>query len=267
MMGCIGTGSRNFHINPFYMNRTVIVTGGSKGLGASISAAFYAAGDKVAILSRNDTGFAAQLGERARFFATDISKPSLIKTSFEQVLQWAGSIDVLVNNAGYSGWKPLEKIDEDFWDNMIATNLKGVLFASQNAAAVMKAGSSIINISSLAGKRGSANNSVYCASKFGVNGITQSLAKELGIHGIRVNAVCPVYLRTEGLEEALNETDSPAKGGDLSNYLNEFAKTQTALGVLPTEEQVAATCVFLASDGAGAITGQCINVDCGVLPQ
>jgi NAD(P)-dependent dehydrogenase (short-subunit alcohol dehydrogenase family) len=183
------------------------------------------------------------------------------------MIKWTGNIDVLINNAGYSGWKPLEKIDEDFWDEMIDTNLKSVLFASQAALAAMQKGASIVNISSLAGKRGSANNAVYCASKFGVNGITQSLAKELGSRGIRVNAVCPVYLRTPGLEEALQENDSPTKGNDLTSYLDEFAKTQTALGVLPTEQQVADTCVFLASKEAGAITGQCINVDCGVLPQ
>lgn len=249
------------------MSRTVIITGGSKGLGASIAKAFYEAGDYVALLSRSDNGFAASLGERARFFQADISKPAEIKKVFTEVYSWRNTIDILINNAGYSAWQPLEKIEEDFWDQMINTNLKSVLFASQAAVASMKAGAAIINISSLAGKRGSANNAVYCASKFGVNGITQSLAKELGVKGIRVNAVCPVYLRTAGLEEALQENDSPTKGADLTVYLNEFAKTQTALGVLPTEQQVADTCVFLASKAAGAITGQCINVDCGVLPQ
>ncbi len=249
------------------MNRTVIITGGSKGLGATIARSFYDAGDHVALLSRSDNGFATSLGERARFFQADISKPEEIKKTFEKIIGWRNTIDILINNAGYSAWQPLEKIEEDFWDQMINTNLKSVLFASQAAVASMKAGAAIINISSLAGKRGSANNAVYCASKFGVNGITQSLAKELGVKGIRVNAICPVYLRTPGLEEALQENDSPTKGADLTAYLNEFAKTQTALGVLPTEQQVADTCVFLASKAAGAITGQCINVDCGVLPQ
>lgn len=247
--------------------RTIVITGGSKGLGAAITKAFHAAGDKVAVVSRNDSGLANELGENAKFFQADVSKPAEIKIAFAEIIKWSGSIDVLINNAGYSGWQPLGKISEDFWDTMIDTNLKSVLFASQAAVAEMKNGSAIVNISSLAGKRGSANNAVYCASKFGVNGITQSLAKELGAKGIRVNAVCPVYLRTPGLEEALQENDSPTKGGDLGSYLNDFAKTQTALGVLPTEQQVADTCVFLASVAAGAITGQCINVDCGVLPQ
>jgi NAD(P)-dependent dehydrogenase (short-subunit alcohol dehydrogenase family) len=247
--------------------RTIVVTGGSKGLGAAITKAFHAAGNKVAVLSRNDSGLAGELGSNVKFFKADVSKPKEIKTAFAGILKWAGSIDVLINNAGFSGWQPLDKITEDFWGQMIDTNLKSVLFASQAAVGEMKSGSAIVNISSLAGKRGSANNAVYCASKFGVNGITQSLAKELGAKGIRVNAVCPVYLRTPGLEDALQENDSPTKGTDITQYLIDFAKTQTALGVLPTEQQVADTCVFLASEGAGAITGQCINVDCGVLPQ
>jgi 3-oxoacyl-[acyl-carrier protein] reductase/meso-butanediol dehydrogenase/(S,S)-butanediol dehydrogenase/diacetyl reductase len=182
-------------------------------------------------------------------------------------VEWTGRLDVLVNNAGYSAWRPLAEIDEAFWNEMIATNLKGVLFASQAAVAHMERDAVIVNISSLAAKRGSANNSVYCASKFGVNGITQSLAKELGPRGIRVNAVCPVYVRTSGLDEALEDSRSPAAGRDVSAYLSEFAASQAALGRLPTGEQVAQACLFLASPAAGAITGQCINVDCGVLPQ
>ena len=248
-------------------NRTTIVTGGSHGLGASITRAFHAAGDQVVIAARNDTGLARELGARARFVRTDVRLPEALRAAVAEAMAWTGRLDVLVNNAGYSAWRPLAEIDEMFWDEMIGTNLKSVLFASQAAAAVMGRGAAIVNISSLAGKRGSTNNSVYCASKFGVNGITQSLAKELGSLGIRVNAVCTVYLRTAGLEGALADPNSPASGRDLSDYLSEFALSQTALGVLPTEEQVAQACVFLASPAAGAITAQCINVDCGVLPQ
>ena len=114
---------------------------------------------------------------------------------------------------------------------------------------------------------GSANNSVYCASKFGVNGITQSLAKELGPSGIRVNAVCPVYVETPGLLEALENKDSPPAGQDTSTYLQDFAQSQAALKRLPLGNEVADICLYLASDTASAVTGQCINVDCGVLPQ
>lgn len=247
--------------------RNVFITGGSRGMGASISKAFYEIGDRVVIASRTDSGLVNSLGERAYFISTDVRKIQDLINAFAEVIQLYGSINVLINNAGYSAWRPLAEIDEQFWDDMISTNLKAVLFASQLAAGMMTKGDSIINISSLAGKRGSANNSVYCASKFGVNAITQSLAKELGPKGIRVNAVCPVYVRTNGLEEALDDEYSPAGGKNITQFLNEFAKTQTALGVLPTDEQVAASCLFLASSQAGAITGQCINVDCGVMPQ
>ena len=130
----------------------------------------------------------------------------------------------------------------------------------------MKEGASIINISSIAGKRGSANNSAYCSSKFGVNGLTQSLAKELGPRGIRVNALCPVLIKTEGLSEALLEKYSPAKL-DPDKFISDFARDNAALKRLPTGKEVGDMAVFLASDNASAITGQCINVDCGVFPQ
>ena len=247
--------------------RTIIITGGSRGIGASISTAFYATGNHVVIASRSDNGMARTLGDRACFVVADVRKPKTLHDLVRQTIDWTGQLDVLVNNAGVSAWRPLAAIDELFWQEMIDTNLKGTLFASQAAAAVMLPGSSIINISSLAGKRGSANNSVYCAAKFGVNGVTQALAKELGPFGIRVNAVCPVYVSTPGLEAALNQPQSPSAGQDLASYLSDFSVTQTALGVLPTAAQVASSCVFLASTAADAITGQCINVDCGVMPQ
>jgi 3-oxoacyl-[acyl-carrier protein] reductase/meso-butanediol dehydrogenase/(S,S)-butanediol dehydrogenase/diacetyl reductase len=249
------------------MTRTVLITGGGRGLGADLSRAFHAAGCHVAIASRNDSGFASSLGERARHIVCDVRRPESLRDAMRATAAWTGGLDVLVNNAGRSEWRKLDDIDEAFWDDMLATNLKSVVFASQAAAAQMKPGACIVNVSSLAGKRGSANNAAYCAAKFGVNGVTQALAKELGPAGIRVNAVCPVYLQTDGLLEALADPESPTGGRDIQQYLDEFARGQAALRVLPRGEQVAAVCVFLASESAGAITGQCINVDCGVLPQ
>ncbi len=154
-----------------------------------------------------------------------------------------------------------------FWDKMLNTNLKGTFWGCKTAAEYLSPGGSIINVSSLAGKRGSANNSVYCASKFGVNGITQALAKELGPKGIRVNAVCPVYVETSGLLEALENPDAPSRGQETDAYLQEFAKANAALQRLPHGSEVADLCLYLASPAASAITSQCINVDCGVLPQ
>ena len=247
--------------------RTIVITGGSRGIGASIARAFHEAGDHVLIGSRTDVGLAKELGGGARYQKCDVVRPQELRDLMREALDWTGRLDVLINNAGTSDWKPLNEVDENFWQRMIDVNLKGVFFGCQAAAGHFKNGGCIINISSLAGKRGSANNAAYCAAKFGVNGLTQSLAKELGPCNIRVNAVCPVYVETEGLIEALESKHAPPAGKGVQNYLSEFAKTQSALGRLPSEEEVARVCLFLASPAASAVTGQCLNVDCGVLPQ
>jgi 3-oxoacyl-[acyl-carrier protein] reductase/meso-butanediol dehydrogenase/(S,S)-butanediol dehydrogenase/diacetyl reductase len=196
-----------------------------------------------------------------------VRKESDHKALVAAAIEWTGQINAYVNCAGFSKWSPIEKINEQFWVEMIDTNLKGTFWGCKAAAAHLTKGGCIINISSLAGKRGSANNSAYCASKFGVNGLTQALAKELGPRGITVNAVCPVYVRTEGLIEALKDNDSPTQGKDIEMYFEHFARDNAALKRLPLGEEIGNACVFLASDESSAITGQCINVDCGVLPQ
>ena len=170
------------------------------------------------------------------------------------------------NNAGYSEWMPIDKIDDEFLSNILNTNLKGAFWGSKAAAKYLKKGGSIINISSLAGKRGSSNNSAYVASKFGMNGLTQSLAKELGPKGIRVNAVCPVLIATKGLLEALKTKHAPGNENP-EEFISNFTKNNSALNRMPKSEEVGDLCVFLASNKASAITGQCINIDCGVLPQ
>lgn len=245
----------------------IIITGGNRGIGAEISRAFHKAGYRVAIAGRTDSGLATELGPEAKFWSIDVRDPGLFEQVCREVVDWAGSIDALVNNVGVSEWRPLEAIDEAFWQTMVDTNLKSVLFCTQKVACHLPAGGCVINISSLAGKRGSANNSVYCATKFGVNGLTQAFAKELGPRGIRVNAVCPVYVETDGLMGALQEEAAPPGGRAVSEYLRDFASANAALRRLPLAEEVASTCVFLASAASSAITGQCINVDCGVLPQ
>ena len=248
-------------------NRTVVVTGGGRGIGAAVTRAFCRAGDRVVIGSRSDAGLAAELGEAARFLSCDVTRAGDLEKLIDAAVEWTGSLDVIVNNAGMSEWKPLEEVDEKFWQKMIDVNLKGVFFGCKAAAARLGSGGCIINVSSLAGKRGSANNAVYCAAKFGVNGLTQSLAKELGPRKIRVNAVCPVYVETDGLSQALASKDAPPAGKNVKHYLSEFAKAQSALGRLPTGDEIAEACLFLASPAASAITGQCLNIDCGVMPQ
>lgn len=248
-------------------SRILVITGGNKGMGKEIARYFLDKGYKVFIGARTDNEIAKELGEGAFFIKTDVTKEEDLKRLTETAAKDSGKIDVFINCAGFSKWSPVENVDEDFWNRMIDTNLKGTFFGCKIASKYLRENGSIINLSSIAGKRGSANNSVYCASKFGVTGITQALAKELGTKGIRVNAVCPVYITTDGLIEALKEPCSPACGTETIIYLESFAEKDTALKRLPTAEEVAKMCFFLASDEASAITGQCINVDCGVFPQ
>lgn len=247
--------------------KTVIVTGGNRGIGEYISRAFFSNGYYVLIGARTDTGLSKRLGSKVRFQKTDVRKESdhiqLVKT----VLGWTGRLDVYINCAGFSQWCPIGKVTEEFWTKMIDTNLKGTFLGCKAASTYLPKGGCIINISSLAGKRGSANNSIYCISKFGVTGLTQSLAKELGPKGIRVNAVCPVYIKTEGLMEALKSEKSPTKGKDIERYLKRFTAENASLERLPKGEEVADVCLFLSSEQASSITGQSINVDCGVLLQ
>jgi 3-oxoacyl-[acyl-carrier protein] reductase/meso-butanediol dehydrogenase/(S,S)-butanediol dehydrogenase/diacetyl reductase len=184
----------------------------------------------------------------------------------DAAIEKTGTLDVYINNAGFSEWRPIAEINEKFLDDLIGTNLKGAFWGCKAASNAMQDGGCIINISSIAGKRGSSNNSAYCASKFGMNGLTQALAKELGPRGIRVNALCPVLVPTDGLLEALKSPFSPAKG-DPKGFIKNFTTANAALGRLPTGAEIAAMSLFLTSDAASAMTGQCINVDCGVFPQ
>lgn len=247
--------------------KTVVITGGGKGIGASISQRFLEDDYCVVVGSRSSSSFIKKNKENVHFCTADVSKQKDHEKLIAKAKSLTGRVDAYINCAGFSGWKTLGDIDSKFWDEMIDVNLKGTMWGCKVASQAMKSGGSIINISSLAGKRGSANNSVYCASKFGVTGLTQALAKELGSKKIRVNAVCPVYIESDGLMQALRTKVSPTKGENIEKYLKKFAKEHTALGVLPTGEEVANTCLFLASQSASAITGQSINVDCGVLPQ
>jgi 3-oxoacyl-[acyl-carrier protein] reductase/meso-butanediol dehydrogenase/(S,S)-butanediol dehydrogenase/diacetyl reductase len=245
--------------------RVVVVTGGTKGIGRAVTERFLAGGDRVAVCSRSPRP--ADLPAEVMHAVVDVRKRGDVDRFFDEVVAWAGPIDVLVNNAGASGWRAIADVDDAIVADVLESVLLGTLWCSASVVSRLQSAGVIVNVSSLAGKRGSANNSVYCAAKFGVNGITQSLAKELGPKGVRVNAVCPVYVLTEQVQGALADPVSPAGNQPVDAYLRQFAATQTALGRLPTAAEVAEAVWFLSSPLASAITGQCLNVDCGVMPQ
>jgi 3-oxoacyl-[acyl-carrier protein] reductase/meso-butanediol dehydrogenase/(S,S)-butanediol dehydrogenase/diacetyl reductase len=246
--------------------KTAIITGGSRGIGLSLTEAFVNFGYTVIVGARNEAGLREKFGDKVIYIPTDVRFESEQVRLVKNTIEATGGVDVFINNAGYSEWRPIEEISNVFLDDIIASNLKSAFWGCKAAASVMNNGGSIINISSIAGKRGSSNNSAYVATKFAMNGLTQSLAKELGPRGIRVNGVCPVLIPTNGLIEALKSPYAPANG-NADEFISKFAIENAALKRLPTGSEVAAMCLFLGSEASSAITGQNINVDCGVFPQ
>ena len=249
------------------MNRTVVITGGSRGIGKSIAECFLDEGYDVIIGARTRVKKEEGTLNNAVYFKMDVRDEKSHNLLAQRAISLTGRLDVWINNAGLSSWRPVQKVTENFFNNLVDVNLKGALWGCKVASKFMvNTGGAIINISSLAGKRGSSNNSIYCATKFGLNGLTQALAKELGSEGITVNAICPVLVKTEGLMEALGQEFSPARGNP-ELFLKNFAHSNSATGHLPKGKDVGNLAVYLASPNNLSITGQCINVDCGVFPQ
>ena len=246
--------------------KTAVITGATKGIGRSIAESFLSSGYNVYVGARN----APEPGTypvNFNFFETDVRDEDSISWLINKAFTSTGRLDTLINNAGYSEWRSVENIDSDFLFDIFRTNIFGVFWGCKSASRIMQSGSSIINVSSIAGKRGSSNNSAYVATKFAMNGLTQSLCKELGPKGIRVNSVCPVLVQTPGLFDALCSADAPSYGMDPVEFISEFSNANSALRRLPTGSEIGEACLFLASDASSAITGQNINIDCGVFPQ
>ena len=250
-------------------NKTVIITGGNKGIGLAITKKFLNEKYNVIVGARTASALKKKIINKhlvcvnidARF---ENSHTDLIDISIQKF----GGFDAYINNVGFSEWRNIKSIDSKFLINIFEANVFSVFWGCKNASKYINKNGSIINVSSIAGKRGSLNNSAYSSTKFAVNGITQSLAKELGPKGIRVNAVCPVLIPTSGLKKALLSSDSPVKKSHtIKKFLNDFKVSQTALKRLPNAKEIADTCFYLSSSQSSAITGQCINVDCGVFPQ
>ena len=243
-----------------------IVTGGNKGIGLGITKLLLKNNYKVITCGRS--GFEnLEKFDGLDHIQGDITNYETHSNLVEKAIDSQGKLDLYVNNAGISKWRPIEEINYDFLDKLFKTNIYSVFWgckASQEA--LQETNGSIINISSIAGKRGSKNNSGYVSTKFAMNGITQSLSKELGNKKVRVNAICPVLVRTDGLLKALSEKSAPGYE-NIDFFLETFKETQTALNRLPSINDIAQMVLFLASKNATAITGQCINVDCGVFPQ
>jgi 3-oxoacyl-[acyl-carrier protein] reductase len=242
-------------------NKVVLITGGSRGIGAATAKLSAKAGADVAITFRGREGHASEvineikkLGRKAKAYKGDVSKKEDVKRIVHEVSEEFGKIDILVNNAGIWTYGEIDKIDEKTWDETIDVNLKGTFLFCKYVVPIMKrqAGGTIINLSSTAGQRGEAYHSHYAATKGAVISLTKSLSTELGPYNIRVNSVAPGWVDTEMSAEALND----------EKYREEIRRT-IPLGRIPTAEDIAGPILFLASDLARHITGEILNVNGG----
>ena len=189
------------------MNRTVIITGSTRGIGFSTAAEFLKSRDRVVIFCRHKEHVTkainqlAGLGEGKNKLGLigDVRRERDAKRIVDQCLRYFGRIDILINNAGIAAYKEMEKVSQKEWDDILDTNLKGsFLFMRQVVPVMKKQGKGvIINVSSGLGVSGEANFSAYCASKFGVIGLTQSVADETADTGLRVYAVLPGAVKTK----------------------------------------------------------------------
>lgn len=242
-------------------NKVALVTGAARGIGRAIALALAREGADV-IVTDVDQVRAEEVvkeinsvGRRANLIKADIAKREEVKELIREALAQFGRIDILVNNAGIIKRGSLEDHSEEDWDRVIAVNLKGTFNCSQEVVPLMKQQGCgrIINISSIAGKVGDlASAPSYGSSKGAVNALTKSLARELAPHGINVNAVAPHAIETEMSAEWPEE-----KRREIIS--------QIPLGRLGRPEEVAEAVVFLASEGAGFITGEILDVNGGYL--
>jgi NAD(P)-dependent dehydrogenase (short-subunit alcohol dehydrogenase family) len=255
----------NSTVFPGLHNKTVIVTGGSKGIGAGVVEQFLIAGAKVAIADVDDAQ-GGELAERwskegreARYYRCDVSRAADIERMVASVAADFHSIDVIVNNAGIFPRGDLQSTNEALWDRVIGINLKGVFLTSQAVAPIMiKQGKgNIINIGSLHSAKGDDNTLAYAVSKGGLITMTRNLAHALAKHRIRVNCVHPGWVSSEGEMARLE-----ALGQDY-DLVHQSAQS-LPLGRMQTPTDIAHTAVFLASDFAEQITGQMLAVDGGL---
>ncbi len=250
--------------------RVAVVTGGARNIGLAIARRINEAGARVVIADRDaDEGTTAvsylhSIGLAAEFVATDVTESSAVSAVADHVVDRYGTLDVWVNCAGKFPYRPALEITDDEWDDMIAVNLRGTFLGSREAARRMvRAGRRgvIVNISSCAAFRtGGPELAHYVAAKFGVRGLTQSLAAEFGAFGIRVIGVAPTYIERRPAER-LHVAD-PAAGMEERPPNLTFS---LPLGRAGVPDDVARVVVFAASDLALLMTGSTIPVDAGQL--
>ncbi|SON58039.1 Diacetyl reductase [(S)-acetoin forming] [Hartmannibacter diazotrophicus] len=252
---------------PDLAGKRAFVTGAAVGIGRAIAEALTRQGVRVAIADLNREAAeeaAGSVGGGAIAIAVDVRKRASVETAFAEALEALGGCEIAVANAGVSTMNPALDLTDEEWDFNFDVNTRGVFLTNQIAARhFVKNGSGVIvNTASLAAKVGAPLLAHYSASKFAVLGWTQALARELAPKGIRVNAVCPGFVKTS-MQAREVEWEATLRGMTAEGVLADYV-AQTPLGRIETPEDVASVAVFLCSDGARFMTGQGINVTGGV---
>ena len=242
--------------------RVALITGGGSGIGAGIARVLSAAGARVAVADLNEDAAAAVAADLPGLGVhLDVTDRANTDAAVSRVEAELGQVDVLVNNAGISIVAPFLDITDPDWDRLLNVNLRGVLIVTQRVLPSMleRRSGRIINISSMAGKEGLPNLACYCATKFGVIGLTQSLAREVADREVTVNAVCPGVVRTPLWD---NPDTGILRDLDGENGWQSFL-AGIPLGRPQSAEDIGHACAYLASDAAANITGEALNVSGG----
>jgi NAD(P)-dependent dehydrogenase (short-subunit alcohol dehydrogenase family) len=241
--------------------KSALVTGAGSGIGRSIASLFAREGAQVAVVDRDETRAARtcreieQSGGRAFALAADVSKSDAVERLMRQVREEFGALHVLVNNAGIAVRRSFERLGEDQWDRVLATNLKGAVLCTQQALPLLKRqpGSKVVNIASVEAFRHSRKLSAYAASKGALASLSRSLALELAPYGIHVNYVCPGFIRTEMTRRHVERW-----------LTRKIVERRTPLGRIGEPDDVARVALFLASADSDFVTGAGIVVDGGL---
>lgn len=246
------------------MNQRVLVTAGASGIGLEIARAFAADGGKVFVSDIDADGLGALSREIEGVITRvcDNSKRNDVEALIPAAVEALGGLDVLINNAGISGpTAPVQEMDPDAWEEVMNVNLNGTFHVTRLAIPHLKKSpaGSIIIMGSLGGRIGYPNRSPYCTSKWGLIGFAKTLALELGRFNIRANAIAPGVVSGERIERVL-EARTKAEGKTLEE-VTEAAMSIQALKRFVDPKDIAALCVFIASDAGKSISGQVLPID------
>jgi NAD(P)-dependent dehydrogenase (short-subunit alcohol dehydrogenase family) len=248
-----------------------VVTGANRGIGRAITLAFAASGFAVAAAARDPASLADTVTEARKAGGTavpvrcdvrDETSVAVLAAEAEQI----GPVHAVVANAGMAGpTAPLQEIALEDWRETLATDLDGVFltFRAFIPAMIGRQAGSLIAISSMTGKRPLHGRTPYAAAKMGVIGLVRTLAAELGPHNIRVNAVCPGFVAGQRMEQVIRR--QAAVRGIAEETVRGGVAGLSPLGRMVRPEEVAAACLYLASDGSAAVTGEDVNVTAGVV--